>query len=49
MTGRQSVKISARARPEHWGKTSFRNDPYPKKMGNITVLPWRDGIKKYFC
>ncbi len=26
----------------------FSNDPYPKHMGNITVLPWRDGIKKYF-
>ncbi len=23
-------------------------DPHPKKMGNITVFPWQDGIKKYF-
>ncbi len=26
----------------------FSNDPYPKQIGNITVMPWRDGIKKYF-
>lgn len=23
-------------------------DPYPKKIGNIKIFPWRDGIKHYF-
>jgi predicted AAA+ superfamily ATPase len=23
-------------------------DPYPKQLGSIKVLPWRDGIKHYF-
>jgi predicted AAA+ superfamily ATPase len=24
-------------------------DPYPKVIENVTVLPWRDGIQKYLC
>jgi uncharacterized protein len=25
------------------------NDKYPKVIGNVTVYPWLQGIKKYFC
>lgn len=26
----------------------FSNDPYPKQYDNITVLPWNQGIQRYF-
>lgn len=26
----------------------FSNEPRQKKMGNITVYPWNEGIKHYF-
>ena len=26
----------------------FSRDPYPKKIGNVTVYPWEIGVKKYF-
>jgi len=27
----------------------FSNDPYPKQIAHITVLPWQAGIKQYFA
>jgi len=26
----------------------FSQDPYPKKIGEVLVLPWLEGVKKYF-
>lgn len=26
----------------------FSNDPYPKQIGKITVLPWAEGIRRFF-
>ncbi len=26
----------------------FSQDPYPKQVGSIRVLPWREGVKTYF-
>jgi predicted AAA+ superfamily ATPase len=26
----------------------FSNDPYAKKIEHVTVLPWQEGVKKYF-
>ena len=27
---------------------SFSNDPTPRKVGNVMIHPWRDGVKKFF-
>lgn len=27
----------------------FSRDPYRKKLGDVLVLPWQEGIKSYFC